>query len=65
MAPYRGAHRWLGSTHEGCILVRVEYLYVQSLLLLVLLALNVCSRGYKQAREGQGPKSLGCVCTGE
>ena len=29
-----------------------------SLLLLMLLALKVCSRGYKQAREGKDPKSL-------
>ena len=40
------------------ILVRAECPYVQFIAAAVLLALKVCSRGYKRAREGNDPKSL-------
>jgi hypothetical protein len=57
--------RWCAKRTQGRILVRAECLYVQSLLL-VLLALKVCSRGYKRTREmrsqvsGEGEVELKC-----
>jgi hypothetical protein len=45
---------WCAKRTQGYIVVRVKCPYVQSLLLM-LLALNVCSRGYKRAREDEVP----------
>jgi hypothetical protein len=48
---------WCAKRTRGCILVRTERPYVQWRAVRVTCT-SVCSRGYKQSREGRAPKSL-------
>ena len=56
--------RLIDPISQGILKIRGLYWFGQkvptssSSLLLVLLALKVCSKGYKRAREGNDPKSL-------